>query len=67
LTDSKQVIVATQSSLLVDAFELDEVFVLEIQEGRTQLHRPPVDKLQIWLQKFTVGQLWQKNLLGGRP
>lgn len=67
LTDSKQVIVATQSSLLVDAFELDEVFVLEIQEGRTHLHRPPVDKLQIWLQKFTVGQLWQKNLLGGRP
>jgi len=67
LAESRQIIVATQSPLLVDAFELDEVFVLEIQEGRTEIQRPPATELQTWLEDFSVGELWQKNLLGGRP
>jgi len=67
LAESRQIIVATQSPLLVDSFELDEVFVLEIQEGRTEIQRPPVTELQKWLEDFSVGELWQKNLLGGRP
>ena len=67
LSESRQVIVATQSPLLVDAFELDEVFVLEIQEGRTVLRQDDPDRLRSWLDEFSVGELWQKNLLGGRP
>ena len=67
LAESRQVIVATQSPLLVDAFDLDQVFVLEMREGRTELHRPKADPLQAWLDDFSVGELWQKNLLGGRP
>lgn len=66
LAESRQIIVATQSPLLVDAFELDQVFVLEIQDGRTELHRPDSARLQTWLDEFSVGELWQKNLLGGR-
>ena len=67
LAESRQVIVATQSPLLVDAFQLDEVFVLELRDGRTELRRPSLDKLRDWLDEFSVGELWQKNLLGGRP
>lgn len=67
LAESRQIIVATQSPLLVDAFELDQVFVLEIQDGRTELHSPDSARLQTWLDEFSVGELWQKNLLGGRP
>lgn len=33
----------------------------------TELHRPSVDELRTWLDEFSVGELWQKNLLGGRP
>ena len=68
LAEERQVIVATQSPLLVDAFDLDEIFVLDLQDGRTEIRKLDPDKYQQWLDdSFTPGQLWQKNLLGGRP
>ena len=60
-------IAATQSPLLVDAFELEEVFVLEVRDGCTELRPQNGDQLRTWLDEFSVGELWQKNLLGGRP
>ncbi len=65
--EGRQIILATQSPLLVDAFELDEVFVLEMRDGRTEVTSSDPVQLQTWLDEFSVGELWQKNLLGGRP
>ena len=68
LSKERQVIVATQSPLLVDAFDLEEIMVLELREGRTEFQPLEPDKYQMWLEdSFTTGALWQKNLLGGRP
>lgn len=67
MAESRQIILATQSPLLLDAFDLDEVFVLEMRDGRTELTSPDPVQLQTWLDEFSVGELWQKNLLGGRP
>ena len=68
LAEKRQVIVATQSPLLVDEFDLDEIFVLELQDGRTEFSKLSPDDYQVWLDdNFTSGELWQKNLLGGRP
>ena len=68
LAEERQVIVATQSPLLVDAFGLDEIFVLDLQDGRTEVRKLSPDDYQVWLDdNFTSGELWQKNLLGGRP
>ena len=68
LAEERQVIVATQSPLLVDAFGLDEIFVLELQDGCTEFRKLSPDDYQVWLDdNFTSGELWQKNLLGGRP
>ena len=68
LAAERQVIVATQSPLLVDAFDLDELFVLELREGRTEAHRLESNRYRAWLEDdFTPGELWLKNLLGGRP
>lgn len=63
-----QVIVATQSPLLVDVFDLVEIVVLEAQDGRTSFRRLSTDDYRHWLnESFTPGELWQKNLIGGRP
>jgi len=63
-----QIIVATQSPLLVDAFDLEEVVVLDLEDGRTAVRRLDVDDYRCWLDdNFTLGELWQKNLVGGRP
>ena len=67
LSTQKQVIVATQSPLLVDNFNLDEIFVLELKEGETKVTRPKEEELRHWLEEYSTGELWQKNLLGGRP
>ena len=65
--DQRQVIVATQSPLLVDAFSLDEIVVLELRDGETEFRTLDPEDYREWLGDFTTGELWQKNLLGGRP
>ena len=68
LATERQVIIATQSPLLVDAFGLDEIVVLELCDERTEFRRLDADAYRIWLDdSFTTGELWQKNLIGGRP
>ena len=63
----RQVIVATQSPLLVDAFDIDEILVLEAQDGKSSVQRFDEERYKEWLSEYTTGELWQKNLLGGRP
>lgn len=65
LAEGRQVIVATQSPLLVDAFDLDEIFVLELRDGRTKACRCDGSAYREWLEDHSTGELWQKNLLGG--
>ncbi len=67
LSNDRQVIVATQSPLLVDAFSLDEIVVLELRDGRTEVRQLDKSEYESWLEEYTTGELWQKNLLGGRP
>ena len=68
LSNERQVIVATQSPLLVDTFELNEIIVLELKNGCTQVsEKLDQERYQVWLEEFTTGDLWRKNLLGGRP
>ena len=62
-----QVIVSTQSSLLLDHFEPEEVLVAERVDGATQFNRLESSKLESWLESYSLGQLWEKNVLGGRP
>ena len=63
----RQIIVATQSPLLVDNFRLEEIVVLELENGRTTVHRVDDAQYGQWLDEYSTGELWQKNVLGGRP
>ena len=62
-----QVIVSTQSSLLLDHFEPEEVLVADRVEGATHFTRLESPRLESWLENYSLGQLWEKNELGGRP
>ena len=64
---TSQIIVATQSPLLLDHFEPEDVLVAERAEGATQLRRLDSSKLTAWLKDYSLGQLWEKNEFGGRP
>jgi predicted ATPase len=62
-----QVIVSTQSALLLDHFQPEDVLVADRVSGGTQLTRPDPESLKQWLDDYSLGQLWEKNVLGGRP
>ena len=67
LAAERQIIVATQSPLLVDSFDLNEIFVLDLEDGQTKVRKLCKSDYLHWLDEYTTGELWQKNLLGGRP
>ena len=62
-----QIILATQSPFLLDHFEPEDVLVADRVNGQTQLTRLDTASLETWLQDYSLGQLWEKNEIGGRP
>ena len=63
----KQIITATQSPRMVDSFEPEEVYVLEDRGNGTKVRRNTREELNNWLEEYSLGELWEKNVLGGRP
>ena len=64
-----QIIFATQSSLLLDHFLPENVLVADRANGNTRFTRCAEDeeRLRPWLEDYSLGQLWEKNEIGGRP
>ncbi len=62
-----QVILATQSPILLDYFEPEDVLVADRVDGATEFTPQRADKLEVWLRDYSLGELWEKNELGGRP
>ena len=62
-----QVIVATQSVRLVDEFDPEDIVVTERWEGATAFRRLDPGPLAGWLEDYSIGELWEKNVIGGRP
>ena len=63
----RQIIISTQSTDLLNGFEPENIIVTEFVNGETKLKRLERQPLQKWLDDYTLGELWHKNLLGGRP
>lgn len=67
IRDRSQVVLATQSVTLIDQFSLADIIVVEREAGASTFHRPDEATLRDWLDEYSLGELWQKNLIGGRP
>lgn len=62
-----QIIVSTQSALLLDNFEPKDIIVVERKEGESTFERLSSSGLTEWLKEYSLGELWQKNVIGGDP
>lgn len=62
-----QVIVSTQSPAVLDHFEPSQVVVAERTDGATTLRRLDEARLAAWLRDYSLAELYEKNVLGGRP
>jgi predicted ATPase len=62
-----QIIVSTQSVPLVNEFEPEDLLVVDRKDGLTTIMRPDPASLKAWLEEYSLAELWEKNILGGRP
>jgi predicted ATPase len=62
-----QIIVATQSAALVDEVGPEDVVVANLEEGATTFQRLDPESLADWLKDYSLSQIWETNLFGGRP
>lgn len=62
-----QIIISTQSVNLVDNFSADDIIVVDMKENASWFHRLDREKLKVWLEEYSVGDIWEKNLIGGQP
>lgn len=62
-----QIIVATQSVTLLDRFASEDVIVVERSNGESMFRRLTEDELRSWIDDYSLGDLWLKNVLGGQP
>ena len=64
----KQVIISTQSVELLNQFDPDDVIISESGPNGTVFKRLDAESLRMWLDEdYTLGDLWKKNVFGGRP
>ncbi len=62
-----QIIVATQSPLLVDQFAVSDIIVAKRKGGATTFERLDEKDYAAWLEDFTLGELWTRNVIEGGP
>lgn len=71
--EQSQIIMTTQSPRLLDTFESKDVIVTTHEStgthGRfaTKFKRLDAERLASWLDEYCLSDLWEKNVLGGKP
>jgi predicted ATPase len=62
-----QIIIATQSSEMLDYFDLDEIIITDRADQQTIFKRLDENKLKEWIKEYSMSELWRKNVIGGGP
>lgn len=62
-----QVLFATQSAAFLDHFQPEEVVVVERDRGVTTLRRLDAGDLREWLEDYSLSEIFDKGVVGGRP
>lgn len=67
VAEDKQLIVSTQSVELVNVLSPEDIIVVEQADGASTFKRFTQEELSGWLEEYSLGDLWNSNILGGRP
>lgn len=62
-----QVIVSTQSPHLIDNFKPEDIIVVDREHGASTFKRLNAKELSNWLEDYSLGELWRKNIVAGGP
>jgi hypothetical protein len=62
-----QVLISTQSSSFLDNFDPEDIIVVDRERQESRFSRPDPEALRAWLDDYTLGEVWEKNVIGGGP
>jgi predicted ATPase len=62
-----QVMLATQSVSLIDRFDPEDIVVVDRPGRESSFQRLSSEELTEWLDQYTLSELWEKAVIGGRP
>lgn len=67
VSNETQIVVTTHSNIIIDALTSspEDVIVCENEDGYTTMQRLKEKELKVWLEKYTLGELWSKGQIGG--
>jgi len=60
-----QIIVATQSPLLLDQFGIEDIIVVNCKDNQSVFERLKKEDFDKWLEDYSTGELWAKNIIQG--
>jgi len=66
-SNKTQIIASTQSSTFADFFDIEDIIIADIKENATVFKRLNTNEYKEWFEEYSVGEMWQKNLIGGVP
>jgi len=67
VAEDRQLIVSTQSVELVNELSPDDIIVVDQDDGASTFRRYTEEELAGWLEEYAMGEIWKRNILGGRP
>lgn len=62
-----QILIATQSVSMVNNFAPDDLVVIERKGRDSHYHRYSSEELAAYMEEFSTGELWEHNIIGGKP
>ncbi|RKY04779.1 MAG: recombinase RecF [Planctomycetota bacterium] len=60
-----QLIIATQSAPFIDNFSIENIIVVNRKNGASIFERLEEKNFNVWLENYSVGELWSKNVISG--
>ena len=67
VSEAHQLIVSTQSVELVNELSPEDIVVVDQEDDASTFRRFTADELSGWLEEYSLGEVWKRNILGGRP
>lgn len=66
-SEKSQVIISTQSVTLINQFTPEDIIVVDREDNQSVFRRLNEEGLDLWQEEYALGEIWEKNLIGGRP
>ena len=66
-SNETQIIVSTQSVTFANQFDWQDMIIVDQKDGESLFNRIREEEIKPWLEDYAIGDLWEKNLIGGTP